>query len=1197
MTTIIKRLSLVFFIFTLFHQITFAQDYKIFQDVELSFTNSNDLFINPQSFRAISLDHNIYAQKTSNIPHEADTKAKNSPVILTFPLPNGTEEEFRIIEYSMMESGLAAAFPDIKTYLGVGVKNPLHTIRFDYTSHGLRAVLRLETEMVYIDPVDKSNSGNYISYYRKDLTNEDAHICQVADGLIEEHNQSLEEVSAKSNECGFRKYTLAVAATSEYSAYYNATSSADEALVLSAITTSINRVNEIFERDLGVRLVLVDNMEGIFYYDAGSDPYTNNNPVAMLNENQNNITSVIGDANYDIGHVVSTSSGGVASVNSPCRVGFKARGVTGLTQPEGDVFDIDFLSHEIGHQFGAMHTFNNSCNSNVNWDTAVETGSGSTIMGYAGTCIPNVQQSSDAYFHAVSLSQMKAFVNGSTGSSCSTIIASANNQPEADAGNDFIIPISTPFYLEGVGSDADGDALTFCWEQMDNDSSAQNPISSTSTVGPTFRSYLPTTDSIRYFPNLMDLSSTDPIVWEILPAVSRDLNFRLTVRDNSTSSAGCFSYDDMTVSVDATAGPFEVSVPNNSGITWTEGDRETVTWDVANTDISPINCSKVDILLSYDGGKNFPTTLVTNVDNDGSVRVTIPEGITTEGRIMVRSVGNVFFDISDNNFTIAAGSSDFSLSIQNPEYNVCGGDDVIYNITVGSISGFSELILLSVSDAPAGVSASFSSNPLTAGGIAQLTISGTSNPANADYTMTLNGASLASGTSSSPKSIDFLMYLGTKPGNAIQTNPTNNEVDIVLRPTFTWNAATNSTGYELQVSTDPSFSVVNQSEETSSTTFTFTLTNDLESSTDYFWRVRGLADCGAGDWSIPLRFTTLYCTTYVEQDINLDINDGGDAYFDLAIPDTGLVASIEVLDIQGTHTWVEDISASLISPSATEVELWSNLCGSKNDFSLSLKDNAVNILGNVSCDPLGGGEDYQPEVALSTFISEPTEGDWMLKLNDNWGGDPIVGTLQSWSLKVCIEGHIAADPTEDEIALPLELSSFNVRAKTKTILLDWQVLYEKEIFGYEIERREMGILTFQQVGFVELNNNQADQKTYNFEDEFVEKGIVYQYRLRMLDYSGEISYSEIREAKISKGGITMNVYPNPARDILTIGLWGEENENIEIEIINIAGKRLAIYNLELGNNLIDISEFPNGIYIIKTVKLESLIQQKLVISR
>lgn len=1190
MNRLLQRLTLVLVTISLSYQYSHAQEYKIFQDAGVQLVNTDDLFISPQVFRTINLDADIFAQKISNIPHEIEVKPINSATVLTFPLPDGTEEEFRIVEYSMMESGLAAAFSSIKTYLGVGVKNPLKTVRFDYSSHGLRAVLRLGEEMVYIDPVDKSNSGSYVCYYRKDLLSEEAHTCHTIDDLSDDSILEIaEEGSAKSSNCGFQQYRLAVAATAEYSAHFDATSSADEALVLSAITTSINRVNEIFERDLGIRLVLVNNMEGIFYYDASTDPYTNNSASAMLDENQTNIPAVIGLSNFDIGHVFSTSFGGIASVNSPCRDSYKAKGVTGSNTPQGDAFDIDLISHEIGHQFGARHTFNNYCSGNVTRTTSVEPGSGSTIMSYSGICSPNIVTNSDAYFHAVSMSQINAFISGSTGSSCSTPIASSNNQPEADAGENIIIPSSTPFYLEGIGTDTDGDALTFCWEQMDVDSSAQSPVN-TSVVGPNFRSFLPSADNIRYFPNLSDLSSGSATTWEVLSAVSRDFNFRLTVRDNSAAAGGCFAYDDMTVSVDAAAGPFLVTAPNSTGISWIEGSRQTVTWDVANTDASPINCSKVDILLSYDGGLSYPTTLVTNVDNDGSIDVTIPEGTTTTAKIMVKSIGNVFFDISDNDFTIAAGSSDFSLSVQNPDYDVCGGADAVYDITVGSISGFSESIMLNLSGAPAGVSTSFSSNPVNSGETIQLTISGTSNATVSDYILTLNGASQVGGTTSTPKSIDFLMKLGEKPGNAIQTAPTNNETGVVLRPSFSWNAATLATKYELQVSTDPTFATIAQSAET--TSLTFTLLTDLESATSYFWRVRGLTDCGGGDWSPPLIFTTYYCSTYV-QNTEIDVNDGGDVYSDLTINDAGSVISVEVLNIIGTHVWVSDLTATLISPATTEVTLWSSLCSNTNDFSLSLKDNATNTLASITCEPLGGGQDYQPAGSLSDFSSESTTGTWRLKLNDTWAGDPEIGKLQTWSLNICTEDYV---PAEDN-ALPLELLSFRAKAQTKTILLDWEVTDEKDISGYEIERSEIGSTNFQPIGFVSLQETQDLINEYRFEDKFVEKGIVYQYRLRILDYSGEITYSEIRKAQITKGGdFSLNIYPNPAHNTVSIEYLGGQEEDVEIEIIDIAGKKVANYSLRLGTNVLDISNFSNGIYIIKTIGEHSLVQQKLVVN-
>jgi len=258
--------------------------------------------------------------------------------------------------------------------------------------------------------------------------------------------------------------------------------------------------------------------------------------------------------------------------------------------------------------------------------------------------------------------------------------------------------------------------------------------------------------------------------------------------------------------------------------------------------------------------------------------------------------------------------------------------------------------------------------------------------------------------------------------------------------------------------------------------------------------------------------------------------------------------------------------------------------------------NAANVLADVTCDPLGGGGEYQPAETLSNFNSGSTLGDWRLKLNDSWGGDPVVGVLQNWSLKICIQDYIAVDVASDApIVLPLELLNFHAKAKEKSILLDWEVMNEKDISGYEIERREMGETNFHSIGFVNVDDTQNEKNKYTFEDEFIDKGILYQYRLRILDFSGAISYSNIREAKIAMDGISLNIYPNPSHGVVNIDFWGVEDEIVGVELIDIAGKRLGVFDLNLGNNTFDFSNFSKGIYFIKTMGRQSFLQQKLVI--
>jgi hypothetical protein len=411
-------------------------------------------------------------------------------------------------------------------------------------------------------------------------------------------------------------------------------------------------VNAMFERDATLTMVLVPNTDLLIFLNPSTDPYTNSNGSTMLGENQTTCNTIIGSANYDIGHVFSTGGGGVASLNSPC-TSSKARGVTGQPNPVGDPFDIDYVAHEMGHQYGANHTQNNNCNRASH--AAYEPGSASTIMGYAGICSPNVQNNSDALFHGFSIQEMMANITVGNSSTCPQTVIPANAPPFVDAGPDRIIPRSTPFILTATAGDPNpGNALTYTWEQMDNQVSTQPPLS-TNTGGPNFRALLPSTSPSRYMPALPAVINNTTPVWEVLSSVSRTFNFRVTVRDNF-AGAGCNAQDNMVVTVSGTTGPFLVTQPNTN-VSWQTGTTQTVTWDVAGTSGTPVNCANVDILLSVDGGFNWPYVLATATPNDGSQAVVLPViPATSMARIMVRANGNIFYDISNQNFAITTTS-------------------------------------------------------------------------------------------------------------------------------------------------------------------------------------------------------------------------------------------------------------------------------------------------------------------------------------------------------------------------------------------------------------------------------------------------------------------------------------------------------------------------------------------------------------
>jgi hypothetical protein len=555
---------------------------------------------------------------------------------LTLPLPDGNEVVFTLDPYDLLPADLAAKYPDILTFKGQSKLSPTDTGRFDLGPQGFHAMFSHEGKMVFVDPL--RNGEGYAIYYQQDAH---SRLEEEADKVIGGAARKLaRQVLVDGN---LRKrYVIAVSAAGEYTQYHGGTVAAG----LGAITTMLNRVNEVYQRDVAAEFQLASGNDTIIFTDTANDPFKNNDSDIDANVIVQQAALTQAGAKlgaFDIGHVVNTGGGGLAQLNSLCGGSERSAGMTGSPNPVGDAFFIDYVSHEIGHQFGAEHTFNGTTGScgggNRSAGQAWEPGSGSSIMAYAGICgEENLQANSQPYFHSKSIEQMRAHM--ATVPNCGISLGLTNNAPQVAAGSDYAIPANTPFVLKGAGADLDNDPLTYTWEQIDLGTESFSLASMVDDgTRPLFRFVAPTSTAERTLPSLPSLLTNTLAKGEAWPTTNRDLNFRLTARDGK----GGVASDEMRIQVVNTGKAFRLTSPLVTPLA--SGHTQSIGWDVAGTDVAPINCSKVELSMTRDEGVSW-TLLASSLPNSGSANVTIPAGDEGTGRLKVACSDNLFFAIS-----------------------------------------------------------------------------------------------------------------------------------------------------------------------------------------------------------------------------------------------------------------------------------------------------------------------------------------------------------------------------------------------------------------------------------------------------------------------------------------------------------------------------------------------------------------------
>lgn len=1168
--------------------------------------------IEPTVLRTFQLDYNAMEALLKQAPMEFTREARERALPISLPMADGSMRAFKVVESPVMAPELTAKYPAIHTYSGIATDGSGVIVRLGVGYNGFHAFIFGDTRgaqsvRTYAD----GQTSIYMAYKVSDLPDDPAFEAQMTCGT-DDHGSFLQDDPAHTEhfetaERGFepqplRIYRAAVAAQGEYSVFNGGT----KPLVLNAIVLAMNYIAAIQERDFGVRFQLIPNNDEIIFLDPNTDPYIGESDLAAwVSQNPGAINPIIGLNNYDIGHAFcQTFAGGViglAALGSVCDILIKGRAASSWFTPNNEKFYLT-TAHEMGHQLSAGHTYGN-CGSDFppTPGTAFEPGSGTTIMSYAGACGPqnNIQDDEESYFHLGSILQARSFTTQGGGSQCGELITTGNSTPEASTDiplNGLYLPINTPFVLTGSGSDPDGDELTYCWEQFD-----VGPITilgSPTGTAPSFRSYFPSLSPSRTFPRLQAVIGNFAEDAEVLPTYSRQLTFRMTVRDNHPGAGGV-DWLEVKMQSTTTAGPFTVTYPNEL-LTWYVGENQIVTWNVANTDGPLVKCHAVNILMSTDGGFTYPIMLASGVPNTGSYCVEVPNNVTNTARIRVQADDHIFFDISNANFKIQQPQAAGFTVCSALKDQACLPNAYTTEISTSSSLGFSTPITLSIDGLPAGATATFSPNPVQPGATSVLTIEFAEDQPETTFTTTVHAEA---GTT---KSYELVLTTVQNDFAAFEMlSPANGASGVNISPVLKWNGVEDANVYEVEVATSPSFepgTLLASAYEVA--TDSFDIPNLLTEGQEYYWRARPKNECGVVGWSGPFVFMVQIqsCLTFSATDLPKNISSNGTPTVEsiITVPSGGPVSDVNVKRVQGNHDFFGDLEVRLVRPTGGNVLLFKNRCSSyAGNFNIAFDDVAN---AAFSCPPPQNAALSKPTEPLSAFNGQDAAGQWILRVKDNASSSG--GQLIGFQIELCSGVSLNAPFIVNNNTLQLT-SGTNAAITTSLLKTDDANNTADQLTYTLITVPSSGVLQKNGTGAMqpgdkftqtELNNGAIRHFDYGFAstDEF---------RFAVTDGEGGLASGTFTIQTLASGtrdlqqNIAFDLAPNPADESVRISFGEALSSDTYISVYNTAGQLLRNQVLAGGNVtlVIPVADFPQGIYTVVVANNRATGVRKLVV--
>ncbi|MCO6460817.1 MAG: T9SS type A sorting domain-containing protein [Saprospiraceae bacterium] len=1127
------------------------------------------------------------------------SRDENVSFTLEVPVLDGKKESYKVLPSSVMEPELQVKYPLIRTFKLVSLATGSMEGRIGISPEGFYGIIDIDGHEVLINKVNRENTSLYSVFRLTDNLSPESLITPLpcGDDFSEKiTGMDTDQLAQRSTEVRMRHFRVGIATTSSFVSDINATT-IDE--VLAKIVQIINQVNLRYNKDFGMHLDLIANTTNLFNMTKEDDFFRiQNNGGQLLGPSQDFFNMKLQPSDYDFGQTWTTyctDVGGVVS-GSACNNQSKARGVS--CGPTNVSYFLQTVKHEMGHQFSASHTFN-SCNGSTQQASqgAYEPGSGSTIMSYAGSCGPdNIAGSASDYFHVISILQVRE--HNKAYATCGTDAEGVNTVPEITLPtyeSDLLtIPQLTPYELVGNATDAENDHLYYIWEEFDQGNG--EPLGTNFATGPLNRTYPPNDDrNIRMVPTFNKIVTETFDITDRLPQATREMNWKFVVRDYNTTVGGV-AIADFKFKVDSNAGPFKFTFPDITSDTALQvGQYVELKWDVANTDKAPVNAKFVDIFYSINGGADFTDTLALRTPNDGAEYVMLPRK-AVNGRFKIKGSGSIFLDISKRALRVnEPDSSGYSFDVYPHNALMCPSEPKNFIIKGVSWKDFNKEVKVELVDGwPQNTIISLDKENLVVGEPIILHMD-TRDVTDAGF-FTIRIRATAEGQDTLWRYLE-VEVLPSKLEFKGAVNPAPGEVNAGQVQSFTWNTIPGADTYEFQLANDSKFE--NILESYSGTDTSYHSEEVLPAGTVYYWRVRAFNRCFDGPWSEYNSFQTILfeCNTISALGLPKNISSNVtappvDILFDIS-NNTGVVADINVKNINISHSDISKLKVSAISPSGKEITLVSERCAGISGMLTSFDD--VSPL-KINCGQIKANRTFKPEEALSEFNGEPVQGSWSVRITTLRGGSS--GKVNNIDFDLC--ASISSPPI-----VRVNNNVFKVNSGNSQVLENKDLLYtcegttEDNIRYILLSEPKHGYFTLygqeihQGDGFLQGHLNDWAVRYVPYDPDY-EGGDQVDFLVRndkfaylapvQLNIDLNKDYTVSTKPLVEDLSKLVKIYPNPTNSLLNIDLSDiKDNDNVQVTITDISGKKVMFgqKNYLKDRLQLDLSQLTGGIYFVQ----------------